>query len=412
LHDLRHALDETGYQPATPLDELNALTLNGEKHYRLCASGFLCEEIYMYVSQLSDEDGYALDEWIISLDGVRQMLPLQTHFRNGRMYFDEAYFALALGLPATAEHKDEHLFDLTEKYGLFAYFNRQRGTARLELFTGHERPERLPAPDGERCAFMRFEDVIAQGRTWHSHDMLKRRVMADLLYAHNAAFTLAWVPVLVRPLDEIRNDPRDYSRYNLEFVFTMDYQISRGGQLGLHGYTHQRGNQNSVSGYDFGPSVSEEEARENFENQLAAAAFFGWTPYSFTFAKYVGTHRQYEIAGEYFDFIMPNFNTRGSNNPRRMEIDGRQVAYMNTVEDHLIDQGERHLNDLLDRLDAAGDIASFFFHTWLDYAFIEVERDENNRLVINYDTRSPLHQILDNLRGNGRTLRDTLYFLR
>jgi len=411
--DLSHAMDETGYTFPFPTDELSALLIGDEKYHRLCEAGHVITVVQINETSLFDSDGQILDNWIISLNGVRQMLPLDAVFRNGRMYFDAYYFALSLNLPAFGqadENEEHHLFELTEEHGLFAYFNRSRSRSRLELFTGYERPERLPAPDGERSAFMRFEDVIAHGHIHHTHDMLKRRVMADFLYSHSAAFTLAWVPVHVRPLEEFRNDPRDYNRYNVEFVYTMDYQLSRGGQLGLHGYTHQRGNQNSVAGYDFGPNVNERETRENFGNQLAAAAHFGWTPYSFTFAKYYGTQRQYEIAGEYFDFIMPNFNTRGSNNPRRVEVDGRQVVYMNTAEDHMVDRGERHLNDLLARLNRAGGIASFFFHTWLDYEFIEVSRDENNLLTIQYDARSPLHQILDNLRRNGRTLRPTTDF--
>jgi hypothetical protein len=382
---------------------LPVFLIGNEKYFILCP---IQTPITTLLTDEGDEPS-EIDRWTISLDGVVQTLPISAVFRNGRMSMDAAFFTLALGLNK-AEHEERHLFELTEEYGLFAYFNRRRGT--LELFSGYERPEQLPAVDGNRSAFLRFEDVIAQGKTYHNRDMLNRRVMADLLYSHNAAFSIAWVPVNVRPSEDFRNDPRDYSRYNLEFIFTMDYKLSRGGQLGLHGYTHQRGNQNSVAGYDFGPGVSEAEARENFENQLAAASYFGWTPYSFTFPKYIGTDAQYQIAGEYFDFIMPNFNTRGSNNPRRVQIGDKQILYMNTVEDHLIDETERQLAALLNRLSRAGNTASFFFHTWLDYRYITVSRDEDNLLVIEYDTDSPLHRILDNLRENGRTLRPTTYF--
>jgi uncharacterized protein YdaL len=239
---------------------------------------------------------------------------------------------------------------------------------------------------------------------------LRRRAIADLFYSHNAAFTIAWVPVNVRPAEGFRNDARDYNRYNLEFVFTMDYWISRGGQMGLHGYTHQRSDQNSVSGYDFGEEVSDEHARYLFQRQVKAAEYFGWTPYSFTFPKYIGTRSQFDIAGEYFDFILPNIYWNVGNTPTQVRIGDRYVIYMNAVEDHLLGQGEAHLLDLLDRLDSAGDIASFFFHTWLDYSYIQISRDEQNRPVVTHDTSSPLHRILENLRENGRTLRPTTHF--
>lgn len=350
--------------------------------------------------------GEAIDTWVLSLDGVRQRLHLTTELRGGRMYFDAAEFALALDLPEA--HGEMHLFALAEEFELFAFFQRADGT--IELFSGHTRPERLPPVEGERAAFIRLEDVIAMGVEHHNLHMLRRRVLADLLYAHNAAFTIAWVPVNVRPLEDFRNDTRDYSRYNLEFVFTMDYWISRGGQMGLHGYTHQRGNQNSVAGYDFGPAVSDADARVLFQKQVAAAEYFGWTPYSFTFPKYIGTQSQFEIAGEYFDFILPNFAARGSNAPTQIRVGDRDVIYMNAVEDHLIDDTEAQLLALLGRLNRAGDIASFFFHTWLEYASISVSRDEDNRPVIVHDENSPMHRILDNLRENGRTLQPTTFF--
>ncbi|MCL1862278.1 MAG: DUF2334 domain-containing protein [Defluviitaleaceae bacterium] len=357
-------------------------------------------------TRLSDASHNYLDTWVISLDGARQAIPLNAVFRGGRMYVCEARFAFAFGLPSV-ERGEMHIFELTEKHGLFAYFHKSNGT--LELFSGFERPERLPVA-GDRDAFIRLEDVIASGNPYHDHTHLRRRVLADLLYKYNAAFTIAWVPVNVRPSENFRNDTRDYSRYNLEFVFTMDYWISRGGQMGLHGYTHQRGNQNSVIGNDFGSGVSDDHARDLFQRQIAAAEYFGWTAYSFTFPKYIGTTRQFEMAGEYFDFIMPNFNVRGNNTPRRIKVGERYVTYMNTTEDHLVNEGEAPLVALLNRLNRAGDTASFFFHTWLEYRYITVSRDEQNRPVIHHDINSPMHRILDNLQENGRVLRPTTHF--
>ena len=360
---------------------------------------------------LRSDDGDLLDTFFFTLDGTRQFVDIDAALYRGRMYVCNAQFAFAMGDMLFAEPGNIDLFTLTERDGLLTFFMRDR--PRIDLFTGHARPQQLPALDeaggGTRSAFMRLEDVIATGVTHHTRDMFNRRVLADLLYSHSAAFTLAWVPVNVRPLDGFRNDVRDYSLYNLEFVFTMDYLISRGAQLGVHGYTHQRGNANSVVGYDFGAGVSEAEARLNFANQLAAAEYFGWTVYSFTFPKHLGTTEQFYLAGEYFDFVMPNFDVRGSNTPRHVHVGDRVVTYMSSVEDHLVDRGEQPILALLGRINRAGDIASFFFHTWLEYEFIHVTRDAG-RLIVEHDAQSPMHRILENLRVNDRVLRPTTFF--
>jgi hypothetical protein len=411
--------------------ELLTLNIDGRKYYRLrdlgrilnfaldwdsennaisidTSSSFMFAEETepVHATVLADADGDFVDNWIISLDGVRQYFPLNAVLRRGRMYVDSADFSLALGL-TMADGGEKHIFELAEEYGLLAYFHRGYGT--LELFSGHTKPERLPV-SGDGDAFIRLEDVIAANTPYHCHTLLKRRAIADLFYSHNAAFTIAWIPVNVRPSDNFRNDTRDYSRYNLEFVFTMDYLIDRGGQTGLHGYTHQLGNQSSVAGHEFGSGVSNERARELFALQIEAAEYFGWTVYSFTFPKYIGTIRQFEIAGEYFDFIMPNFHSRVNNIPNKVSVDGRDVVYMNAMQDHLMGEGETYLRALLNRLSRASGTASFFFHTWLEYGSIDVSRDDLNRPVISRDTNSPLHRILDNLRENGRTLKPTSYF--
>jgi hypothetical protein len=198
----------------------------------------------------------------------------------------------------------------------------------------------------------------------------------------------------------------------MEFVFTMDYMLESGGQLGLHGYTHQRGDLISIGGPEFGPETDEAATRKLFRQQLEAAADLGWEPHSFTFPKYAGTKRQAEIAGEYFDVIWPNLFNRGNRGPHYVKSGQRNVVYFNTPEDHMTGFSKEAADAMLKRLKNAGEIANFFFHAYREYDSISVKRSGSAAPVITYDKNSPLHRILDTLRADGRVLRPLSYFLK
>jgi hypothetical protein len=357
--------------------------------------------------RVANEHGEQLDTLYLKIDGVSPYNPLEGVFRSGRIWFDAREFSLALGLPKAGSGGTLALFDLCELHGLLMDFNRKAGV--ISLYSGYQRPERLPIA-GERSALMRLEDVMATVEEWHSDELIKMRTVADLFWSHSAHYSIAWVPVFVNPKKSVRNDPREYSRYNTEFVFTLDYMISRGGELGLHGYTHQRGDEISIGGPEFGPGTDEAATRKLFRQQLDAAADLGWKPHSFTFPKYVGTKRQFEIAGEYFDVIWPNPYNRGNRGPHHVKAGQRDVIYLNTPEDHVIGFTEEGITAMIKRLQNAGEIAGFFFHANREYASISVERNGSGPPVINYDTNSPLHRILDTLGANGRVLRSLTHF--
>jgi hypothetical protein len=362
------------------------------------------------VTRIFDESGELLDTLILHINGRAQARPVDAVFRGGRIWFNEIEFRQTLRLPTriSVDEKFLCLFELCEEHNLLFDFDRHGGA--INLFSGNERPPQLPSA-GERHALLRIEDVAAFGDEWQQpNELIKMRAIADLLWTHNAAFSIAWVPVYVRPAESYRNDPREYSRYNLEFVFTMDYWLSRGGEMGLHGYTHQRGSQNSITGHEFGGGVSDATTRESFESGLSAAEFFGWEPRYFTFPKYIGTRRQHEIAAEFFDIIWPHPYSRAIHGPYRVQHNNREIIYFNTPQDHPHSASNADVAAMLRRLNNAGEIANFFFHTHLEYDFMQISRAENNRPIIIYDENSPLHRILNTLKENGRTLRSPLYF--
>jgi uncharacterized protein YdaL len=101
-------------------------------------------------------------------------------------------------------------------------------------------------------ALVRIEDVTPVA------DPATLRALADVLYAACAPFSVAVVPVYADPLGVYSGDGQPELvrlRDAPEVVDALEYMVARGGELVLHGYTHQhqseRNPYSGVSGDDF-----------------------------------------------------------------------------------------------------------------------------------------------------------------
>jgi predicted deacetylase len=101
---------------------------------------------------------------------------------------------------------------------------------------------------GRHRALIRLEDV---GPT---ADPLQLRQIADLLAAEEIPFSVAVYPVYVGPVNQ---HPREWIplKDRPQVVEAINYMLSKGGTLILHGYTHQLGDKrnpnNGESGEDY-----------------------------------------------------------------------------------------------------------------------------------------------------------------
>jgi hypothetical protein len=96
--------------------------------------------------------------------------------------------------------------------------------------------------DPVRIALIRLEDVSP----WYALDPKRLEVLryvADYLASRYVPFQVAMIPIYVDPATGVRIgiDTPDDPRVR-EFIATIHYMISKGGEIGLHGYTHQMGN--------------------------------------------------------------------------------------------------------------------------------------------------------------------------
>jgi uncharacterized protein YdaL len=100
-------------------------------------------------------------------------------------------------------------------------------------------------------AIIRIEDVDPTTPP----DSLRR--VADYLYSQRVPFAVAVIPVYTDPLGHHNNGVPQYvpMSKNPEFIKALQYMISKGGQIVIHGYTHQYRNipnpYDGVTGDDF-----------------------------------------------------------------------------------------------------------------------------------------------------------------
>ena len=90
-------------------------------------------------------------------------------------------------------------------------------------------------------ALVRLEDVSP----WYALNPKRLellRYIADYLASRHVPFQVAMIPIYLDPATGVRIgiDTPDDPRVK-EFIATIHYMISKGGEIGLHGYTHQMG---------------------------------------------------------------------------------------------------------------------------------------------------------------------------
>ena len=170
------------------------------------------------------------------------------------------------------------------------------------------------SPSGAGRAYIRLEDIMADGgiNGRFTHENLNRlRMFGAYLRDHTDAFYIAWIPLYVNPGKEIRNDiSRDESFYNADFVFTLDCLVADGGKIGLHGLSHQHGDEVSADGYEFGDSIvyTREEVMDIFRQAENICARMGYTYSFFEFPHYAASNPQKQLAEEHFDMVYQQYS--------------------------------------------------------------------------------------------------------
>ncbi len=277
------------------------------------------------------------------------------------------------------------------------------------LFKKRNTIEQKPQKKGEKTALLRLEDFSAGEFYRHSPEQLaKIRVIADYLESSGIPYYVAWVPRYMDPPNKIDMDPlTNFSTYNICFIYTLDYMVWHSGYIGLHGYTHQHGMEQSLWGNESGSGINDEpgQMRKRIEMAINTANKLGIHYTFFEFPHYATTPEQQEIAEEYFDYIYEPRPGTYHDNILEIQKTGRCVKYIPTPLDYI--NSKYDVDKMLEKISSLKPdaLASFFFHTVLEYESIELTRESDGYPTYKYDAGSILHRVVEHLWKNGYEFR-------
>lgn len=228
--------------------------------------------------------------------------------------------------------------------------------------------QEIPSP---KIALIRLEDVSP----WYAIqenglEVLKKT--ADFLYSEGVPFHVSVVPIYLNPKENIHLDMGDENDPRMKaFVETIKYMASKGGIIGIHGYTHQHGEGISTADFEFGKcencstdSYAESHVRgaiETFE-KLNIKFYYWETPH------YTATPSQYTIFAQYFTlFYEPNFMFRRAKTITvytNLRKDGKPVYFIPTPQLMVANK-----YDVERILSVARNLqfVSFFFHPYKNF---------------------------------------------
>ncbi|MCR4804413.1 MAG: DUF2334 domain-containing protein [Clostridia bacterium] len=294
------------------------------------------------------------------------------------------------------------LADADVLWGLCAFF---RDDKEIELYRRATEFPEVPvsqAAGSEGTAYLRLEDICAdQGADGgFTHGALERtRLEGWFLKTCAEGFYIAWIPRYVDPARGLDVDvSRDFSFYNADLVYTLDVLQNCGGRIVLHGLTHQTGGEVSADGTEFAKEcrLSAEQITAKFDEAVMICSAMGYYSDIFEFPHYDYTPAALSLAEARFSVIYQQDPTS-----RRLgQIEAHQggkgtVYYVPTPADYVYSAYD--MDGILERIrkaEAAGQIQSLFFHTYLDADRTIVRADGLQRTYRLDENRNFLLRIL------------------
>ncbi|GFP76963.1 DUF2334 domain-containing protein [Clostridium fungisolvens] len=265
----------------------------------------------------------------------------------------------------------------------------------ISLYWNKDKSEIYTIPSG-KVALIRFEDVTAGDEYLSSDNLEKFRVIADFMFSAGVPFHIAWIPRFVDPPNSIDNDiSKHYSLTNANFLFTIEYLLNRGGQIGLHGYTHQYGYEVSAEGTEFNEERNNDEKciRKRVEAAINTAKKLELPFKFFESPHYAATEFQQSIFEQYFGIIYEDcvgiWGDKIVKSPRN-----HRTLYIPTPLSYV--EGKDGTEKMLDRINNLDEetLASLFYHPYKDFEYITLKNSTNGYPLSEYSESSPLHQIV------------------
>lgn len=257
----------------------------------------------------------------------------------------------------------------------------------------------------DKVGYLRLEDISLTTLSYDKEFLEKLRIMGNFLGEKQIPYHIAWIPRFVSPSNNIDIDLTSKNDFQAaELIYTLDFLTQHNGYIGLHGYTHQCGNEESAIGSEFGPKYpSSKDFREKIEKALKVAKYLAIPIDFFETPHYEITAEQNKIAEEYFKILYYPFKDNG---PKGIDYTKPQLSpynhssyYISTPIDYVRKNNTKHTLDIINNLDSKK-MGSLFYHPRLDFPSITLSNDNNIPSYI-YNDDSPLKQVIAALEKKG-----------
>ena len=356
---------------------------------------------------------YSAQRYYLPLDEVCSKLGVPFDFSDGIMRFNKGDSKVSIDLASQTITKDSsdlklrgsllfhdnHVFlsisDIENIFNLNADFNFKDKSVN---FVHKAVFQKSDSPKTGRAAFIRLEDFGASPYMQREDTQEKFKVFADFLGANNIKFHIALVPRYMDPKNNIDNDLlTNKSIENVGFVNMLDRLIIDGAELGLHGYTHQYGDEISFEGTELSKkaNTSEEETRKVIESGIDTASALNLPVTFYESPHYKATSKQLKIIEEYFQYVYQPAGIIDFTILRRKNDNLYIPTPLSYVKDFNVKPIIRGLNHPLPY-----QLASLYYHPTKELDFIDVTFTKDD-MFYTYDDNAPMKQIVKAIKDNG-----------
>jgi len=299
------------------------------------------------------------------------------------------------------------LFDLKKMLDLKITWDEEKDT--IGLFCNRDKTIIDKQPESGKTALIRFEDITAAQRYSTSESLEKMRTIFDYCHSRNIPMHLGWVPRYIDIKNNIDNDPAEkYSMHNANFIYTLDYFADENGIIGLHGYTHQYGDEVSIDGIEFNGkhNTSEKSIRERLNYAINDAQKLEITISFFESPHYAALPYQKKIMEKYFDNIYEYRMSSSEKYITKVDLGDRVVKYIPTPLDYV--NGSQDTDNMIKKIKSLkeNELGSFFYHPNIEFEFITIKKDINGYPYYEYLNQSPLHRIINTFIAEGYKFKD------
>lgn len=258
-----------------------------------------------------------------------------------------------------------------------------------------------------RSALIRLEDIGPGGKYRTLDDLGRLRAVVDYLYSQGIPFQVAVIPRFqtlnpdsswqIAGIDDPGPDPETQA-----FIRLLSYMEERGGVLGLHGYTHQFGehkkpdnSQNSGTGDEFNvpgepATTGVSYAQERVEMALQAFKKIGKKPSFWETPHNMATEAQREVFRSAIGIQYESLEKKDLWAVYREEENQYISPTLGSVYVptplYYVEGGAgtvHSVEHILSRMIFFSGLASFFYHPFLEYPFLEpVYQDDGSPKMV------------------------------